>query len=127
MQTEFRALLTGSAEVTALVPAARINWKEHPQDAPFPAIILHLIGNAPGLTQQGPTSLWSGRVQVDCLALDYATAAQIGAAVTRLLNGYRGGGFRGVFLASTRDDQDTGASDRPFLISTDFMTHWRET
>lgn len=125
MQREFRALLTGSAAVAALVSAQAIAWGAPMQGTRLPAVALHLIDDADGMTMQGPDGLWQGRVQVDVYALSYGDTRTIADAVIAALHGFRGGGFRGIFLAQQRDRYETGASDRPFRISIDFMTHWR--
>lgn len=125
MQQDFRALLTGSAEVAALAPAQAIAWGAPMQGTRPPAIALHLIDNADGMTMQGPNGLWQGRVQVDVYALSYGETRAVADAVIAALHGFRGGGFRGIFLAQQRDHHETGAVDRPFRISIDFMTHWR--
>ncbi|WP_406735891.1 hypothetical protein [Thioclava sp. GXIMD4215] len=123
METEFRALV--AATVAHILPLSHIAWGVLPDNTAPPAISLHQIDNADGLTQQGPDGLWRGRVQVDCLALEYAEAAAMKDALIAGLNGYRGGGFRLIRLDRYRDDQDKGAVDRPFLISLDFLTSWR--
>lgn len=129
-ESEFRALLTGSAAVTALVPSGRINWSENPQGAAAPYIVLHLIGNAEGLHLKGGTGLFEGRVQVDCYARTPSEAIAVGAAVGDLLQAYSAAGFRLIRLSSTRGPRrDGGATDpdRTFCRSHDFITHWRAT
>lgn len=121
MQEELRSLLT------TVISAERIAWGRFTQDTPLPAVLLHLIGNADGMTMQGPDGLWRGRVQVDCYALTYGEAAVLARAVITLLRGYRGGGFRGIILTGQRDDNETVANDRPCCISMDFKTNWRES
>lgn len=127
MEEEFRALLQGSAALTAIVPPGNINWGEVPQGTRPPAIALHLIDNADGLTQQGPDGLWRGRVQVDVYGLTFGDATQAAQAVRDTLHGYRGGGFRLIFLSQQRSNQDQQAVDRPYWISMDFITNWRKT
>lgn len=81
MEEAFRALLTGSAAVTALVPAGRINWGEHLRGADGPYIVLTMISDIEGLTMQGPDGLADGRVQVDCYANTPAITLALGRAV----------------------------------------------
>lgn len=121
MKKELRSLLT------SVISAERIAWGRFPQDTPLPAVLLHLIDDADGMTMQGPDGLWRGRVQVDCYALAYDEADALARAVIAQLRGYRGGGFRGIILKGQRDDNETGASDRPYCISIDFQTNWRES
>lgn len=127
MEEEFRAVLQGSAALTAIVAPEQINWGEVPQDARPPAIVLHLIDNADGLTQQGPDGLWQGRVQVDVYDLTFGGATLAARAVQEVLHGYRGGGFRLIRLSQQRSNKDQQAVDRPYWISMDFITNWRNS
>ena len=127
MEIAFRALLTGSAAVTALAPASQINFGTHPQGKPFPAIVLNLVSDAGGHTLTGVDGLSNGRVQVDCYADDYGAAKTLSHAVRAVLDAYSGGGFSGIFHTATRDGREGGTNeaDRPFRVSLDFLTHWR--
>lgn len=127
MEEALRSLLLASSGVTALAPAARINWGTHPQGTALPGVVLNVISDAEGYTMAGRDGLSQGRVQVDCYATTYSQAKQLSRAVRAALSGYRGGGFEGVFHSGTRDSRDGGANeaDRPFRVSLDFNTHWR--
>ena len=128
MEEQLRAILLASSGVTALAPAARINWGAHPQGAALPALVLNVISDAEEYTMTGPDGLSQGRVQVDAYADTYAQAKQLSRAVLAALSGYRGGGFQGVFHVGTRDSREGGSNeaDRPFRVSLDFTTHWRQ-
>lgn len=119
MQAALRTLLG------TVIGEEKIAWGRLAQEAALPALLLHLIGQAEGMTQQGPDGLCRARVQIDCYAHSYEEADALARAVIARLHGYRGGGFRGIFLADRRDDDDPGASDRPFRVSMDFKTNWR--
>lgn len=125
METGFRALLTSSAEVSALAPADRIVWGMLGQGKALPAAVLNAVSNNQGMTQQGPDGLWQGRVQVDCYGLTYAAAKELADAVIKILNGYRDANFRLIVFDARRDHNETGATDRPHRISLDFLTNWR--
>lgn len=126
MEEDFRAILTASAAVTALVPADRIDWGLVGQGKPLPYVRLSVISNRQGHTQQGPDGLWQGRVQVDVIASSYGEASTIATAITAQLDFYRGGRFRGIFLDFRRPDEtQTAATDRPQRIILDFLTNWR--
>ena len=129
MEQQFRALLTGAGAVTAIAPAARINWGAHPQGAALPAIVLNMVDDAVSYTLADRTTLSQGRVQVDCYATSYAGAFGLAAAVLGVLSGHRGGQFQGVFHAGTRDSREGGTNeaDRPYRRSLDFLTYWRTT
>ena len=124
MENAFRALLTSSAAVTAHVPATRINFGTHPQGAQFPGIVLNTIDDAEGMTFTGPDGLSQARVQVDCYGATYAEAKSLARTVRGDLNGFSGGQFQGVFLALSRDYHETGAADRPYRVSMDFLVKW---
>lgn len=128
MQSAFRAILQGAPTVTAFC-GERIDWVERVQGDPYPAILMHLIGDAAGHTLKGSDGLSNGRVQVDCYAEDYADAADLAKAVGLVLDGYRQDGFRGIFLDARRDNSERGANeaDRPFRVTLDFLTHWRSS
>jgi len=125
MEEQFRSLLTGSAAVTAIVPASRISWGVIAQGKPLPAIALNVISNQDGLTYKGPDGLWQGRVQVDCYGTDYGTTLALGETIIALLSGYKGGRFLGIFLDGRRDNYDPAAINRPHRVSLDFATKWR--
>lgn len=124
MEEDFKALLTGSASVTALVPASQINWGE---SSGYPRIVMNVITNTEGLTHQGPDGLETSLVQVDCYALDFSAAKRVSRLVKATLNGFRGGRMRGVFFQNARDSREGGSNEaeRPFRVSLDFTTHWR--
>jgi len=129
METEIRALLTGSAAITDLVPASRINFGTHPQGAGYPAIVLNVIGGAEGLMMNGTNNLTEGRLQVDCYGVTYASPKQVSGAVKALLHGYRAAGFRIIQHITTRDSREGGSNeaDRPYRCSLDFSFAWRQT
>jgi hypothetical protein len=127
MEEAFRAVLLATSGVTALAPAARINWGVHPQGAALPGVVLNTISDAEGLLMNGPTGLFEGRVQVDCYAASYSQAKALARVIRTRLHGYRGDGFQLVTHVSSRDSREGGANeaDRPFRVSMDFTTAWR--
>lgn len=127
MRAAFRALLTAHGPLTALVPAARINFGAQPQGAEVPYATLHLIGGEAGLTMQGPDGLVQGRVQVDCYGATALDAANVADAIVARLNGYRDEGFRLVTHVATRDSREGGSNEaeRLFRVSLDFIFAWR--
>lgn len=125
MELEFRALLIASAAVAAFVPRDRIEWGLVSQGKALPALSLTLVSNLSDLTQQGPTDLWRGRVQVDCYGAVYASARAAADAVIGTLHGFRGGGFSLIRLDAQRAQIEQSSVDRPERISLDFITAWR--
>lgn len=124
MEEAFRALLVAALPS---IGATRINWGAHPQGLARPALVVNVVSGADGMTMQGPDGLLMARVQVDCYADSYTAAKTVSRTVIAALNGHRGGGFRGVFHASTRDGREGGSNeaDRPYRVSLDFMVNWR--
>jgi hypothetical protein len=129
MEEAIRALLTGSAAVTALVPAAGINWDSAPQGAGLPQIVLRVVSGVDGAHMQGANRMPQYRVQVDCYAKTPASARQVSKAVKGRLHFYRGGNLLGVFHAGTRSGREGGSNEaeRPFFVGMDFTLTWRET
>lgn len=127
MEEALKALLAATAGVTAIAPAARINWGARAQGLALPAVVLNVISDAEEYTLQSRDGLSRGRVQVDCYGETYAQSKQLSRAVRAVLSGYRGGNFRLVEHVATRDSREGGANeaDRPFRVSLDFLTHWR--
>lgn len=127
METALRAILLASSGVTALAPAARINWGAHPQGAGYPALVLNVISDAEGLVMNGPNGLFEGRVQIDAYADSYPEAKDLSRAVIAVLHGLRNTNFRLVTHVASRDSRETGTNEagRPFRVSMDFTTAWR--
>lgn len=128
MEAALRALLASSAAVTAHADATRINWGAHPQGAGGPYLVMFVIDGSEGLHMQGPDGLWQGRVQIDAYAATIDAAHQLSVAVTRLLHGYRGGGFRLIRHGATRHhgrESGTNEAERLFRIGMDFFISWR--
>ncbi|SOC11448.1 uncharacterized protein DUF3168 [Rhodobacter sp. JA431] len=125
MENDFLALLRGDAALADLVPAGRINWGLSVDGQPLPSIMLTLIGNDNVVTQQGPTNLWQGRVQVDVFGLNYGEARGVAGAVIDLLQCYRGGAFRLIKLDGQRSGLEQASVNLPERITLDFLTSWR--
>ena len=127
MEEALKALLAATAGVTALAPAARINWGARAQGAALPALVLNVISDVEEYTLQAGDGLFRARVQADCYAVTTLQAKQLSRAVRAVLSGYRGGNFRLVEHVATRDSREGGANeaDRPFRVSLDFLIHWR--
>lgn len=128
MEEALKAALLASSGVTALC-GDRIDFGGNAQGAAYPRMVLWTIGDAEGMTLDGPDGLSVGRVQVDCYGLTYGDAKRLSRAVRATLDGYSGNGFQGVFLAGTRDTREGGANEaeRPFRTSLDFITNFNQT
>lgn len=126
MEEDLRALLLADAAVAASV-GSRVFWVSRQQGSALPALVLNVISGAEGRTMQGPDSVWTGRVQVDCYGASVTDAKVLARAAVAALNGYRQDRFRGVFHEATRDGREGGSNeaDRPFRVSVDFMVNWR--
>lgn len=130
MEEDFTALLRGASAVTDLVAAASINWGSHPQTRDWPGIVLNTIINAEGLTLEGGDGLFQGRVQVDCYAATMTQAKAMSRAIVARLHGHADSKFSLIQHVGTRDGREGGSqsnvADRPFRVSLDFLTFWRE-
>jgi hypothetical protein len=127
MEEALRALLAASSGVTAHVTAGRINWGAHRQGAGGPYIVLTVISGNEGLTMQGPDGLTAFRVQADVYAATYGAAKAAARAVIARLHGYRGGQFRLIEHADSRDSREGGTNEaeRPHRVGLDFIVNWR--
>lgn len=127
MEKEFRAILMGSASVSAIV-GDRIHFRRHPQGQPLPAVILNVASETGSHHMQGANSLREARVQVDLWADTYGEAKALHRAVKQEIDGYRGGNFQGVFFSVARDMDEGGTNEaaRPFRVSADYETQWSE-
>lgn len=128
MEGDFLALLRADANVTALA-GNRINFGEHPQGEPHPAIVLQTISSETDMHMNGSGGLETARVQVDCIADTYRDAKYLARAVNDAIHFYRGGGFFLINQIAARDSRETGSNEaeRLFRTSLDFNTAWRPT
>jgi hypothetical protein len=126
MEEQLRAILLAASSVTDIV-GNRINWGSIPQGQNYPGVAMHVIDEISESTITGPDGLLQGRVQIDCYALTYAQSKVLARAIIATLDGFRGGIFSGIFLASARDSRESGTNeaDRPFRVSLDFATNRR--
>lgn len=126
LQTDLRDVLLNDAGVAAIC-ATRVDWGARPQGRVLPAVVLMQVSGTDGLDLDGPDGLSRVRVQADCYGVTYGAAAGLADAVRAALNGYRGGGFRLIEHAATRDMREGGSNepDRPFRVMLDFLCHWR--
>ena len=124
------ARLLETPAVTALV-GSRISPGRRPQAGPLPDIVLHIISGAPVYTDQGEAGLQENRIQIDCWALTYIAAKQVGEAVKSALSAYVGtaGGvtFQFVLLSAERDFNEPGSNVAEYFFRTslDFIV-WSE-
>lgn len=121
MEEDLRALLRASTAVTSITP--RIEWGSVAQGAQYPLVVLNTISGSGSHTLDGPDSLFSGRVQVDCYATTMGGAVNLGRAVLGVLDGHADGEFQGIFHNTTRSTREGGTDEasRPYRVSMDFM------
>lgn len=106
MEAALRALLTGYAPLTALVPGARIVWNHLPQATTRPAIVLFRVAGTPGITMQGSDGLTGATVQIDVQALTVTSMWAVRDALVARLHGHRDATFRGIFQQSERQTSE---------------------
>ena len=113
MEEAFRALLTGHAALTAIVPASRINFAKHPQGADLPYIVLYVISDGAYDYSLDGAGLRDARIQVDAYAITYAQAKAIQRVLTTLLDAYGGGSFQMIALLVSSDRTEDATVDSP--------------
>lgn len=125
MEESLVALLLNAAGVTALVPAAHIEWGRSSQGTAVPYIVLQRISGLPDYHMQGASGYVASRVQVDVYSDKYTATKKAARAVIAALSGYRGGIFQGIFIDSERDLPAVGAGEvtNLFRTSIDIMIH----
>lgn len=122
MEEHIRAFLLSQTAVTDIA-GNKVNFGEHPQGLPLPAIVLNTISDAQGMTLSGPDGLGDAVLQVDCYALDYRAAKLLARAVRAALTGYSSTVVQGTIEIGLRDGYlgDTQDGERPFRVSADFQ------
>lgn len=118
------ALLTGSSAVQSIV-ADRVFWGIAPQGQPLPYVVMNIISATDNPHMQGAGGFWQYRVQIDSYAEDRPTARTLSRAVRGELNGTRNGEIRLILFDAERETYESGAADRPFGFSQDFIITWR--
>ena len=85
LETALRKRLLDNTAVTSLVGTWKnlpcIFWSVRPESSPFPAIVLTLVSDDRSQNFEGFNGFHSSRVQIDCYASDYVTAANMREAV----------------------------------------------
>lgn len=119
MEEALLALLTGSAGVTALVPAGRIVWASRVGPT-LPAIVLWTVSARPDYAMAGANGLVVALVQIDCWGSTYAQAKSTARAVKAALSGHRDGVFQGLFVEGERDSFEAGDGAPPDAAPTGF-------
>lgn len=130
MEIELRDMVVAA---TGLTPA-RVNWGEDPNGGYGTYVVLHLIGETGTHTMQGPDSLKTSRVQIDCYGATWSSVRALARQIDQALDGYRGGVFRAIFADGMRLprqggagslDSGSNAGEAVYRASMDFITHWR--
>lgn len=98
--------LKESGTVTNIV-GTKIYPQLAPQNAALPYVTYQRIDTPRLRSLDGPVGLASPRVQIDCWSARYKEAKQLGEAIRKMLDGFKGsyGGevVQGVFLEDERD------------------------
>lgn len=113
MEEALRALLTGHAAVTALVPASRINFGKHPQGLPLPGVVINVVANGSADYSLDGPGLFDARVQIDAYGETYAQVKAVERAIRARLEGYRGGVFQMIGLLVASDRAEEVATNSP--------------
>jgi hypothetical protein len=116
--------LTGNSEVAALV-GTRVYPLHLPQAPTYPAIAYSRISTVEAHTHDRAGGLSESRLQVDCLAANYAGARALAGAVRGALDGWvdRDNNIMACLLENEFDLYDD--LTETFRVIIDFMLKWR--
>lgn len=102
-----------------------VHWGARPEGESLPGLVLNVISDQSGHTQEGPDGLSMSRVQVDVYATSFPEAKSAARAIRRALDGYGAGDIQGIFRLSERDSSTEGkGGKRTFRCSQDFEIAW---
>ena len=127
MEEALIARMLATAGITDLV-GQRVTPKRRTQGGDLPAVVLHRIDGGPDYPIHGGASgLIESRVQVDCWAESWLSAATVARAVMAALSGATftqdGVRFDAIFVVAQRDDTDDENGTPLFRFSLDLMVH----
>lgn len=124
MEEALVAHLLASAGLSSLVDD-RVHLGKRPQGFGLPAVVLHRISGAEGVTLDGPDGLGEARIQVDCWAGGWLAAKEVARAVKAAVSGLNATvgdtKFQGVFVISERDDFDHAPPEQLHRSSLDLQ------
>ncbi len=128
MEVQLTTLLQSAVGLTAHVPAANMHWVRAPQGTKPSYLVIQMISGDPDYDMRGPTGYVAHRLQIDIYSLSYTAVKNARDALVKLLSGYRGGVFQGIFIDSERDlpAMDAGEVSALFRKSIDFIVHHLE-
>lgn len=119
METLFRAMIQ---EIPGAPP---VEWGVRPQGQPYPGIVLNLVSDVSGHTQQGSDGLSASRIQVDAYAETFREAKAISRAIRARLDGASQGVIQGIFRVGGRDStHDVDGKSVIYRSSQDFRVAW---
>lgn len=95
MEEHLQALLVGGVSF-------KVAWGTLGSESSLPRAVLYRVSGVRDMRMSGK-GLMQGRVQVDCYGATYAQAIGASRDVRGILEGYRGGPVRGMFLQAVRD------------------------
>jgi hypothetical protein len=125
MEEALTARLLASASIAAIA-ATRINWGVRPQGETLAGLTLVRASPGRAPTYKGDAALKGPRVQIDCWAPDFQTAADLARAVidTLLPPAVQGAiSFQAAFLVGERGPtvEDVGGGKQVHRVSLDFF------
>lgn len=124
--------LRANADVSPLV-GDRIHQNNVPEHSALPYVWFRRSGEFEPLTLDGAGGLISTAIDVECIAGDLSTAADLSLAVRRALHGARGsfgaGSVSAVFVDDVSDDYEPRGigSDDGISFSAMSLTVWHTT
>lgn len=121
-----RYIVTNDADCVALI-GTRIFAGIIPQNTPYPAALITIVGNLPNPTKSGTSDIDNVQVQIDAYGYDYDVVARIDEAIRNAIDGYRGDvtlgsdtiAVDGIRYEQTRQTYDS--SDDLWRFSSDYV------
>lgn len=123
MEEDVRALLKTAPSLSAL--GGRIDWDIRAVGRPLPAAVLTLVADATGIAYDGPDTLEITSVQLDIWAKTAEEVILLRRAVGAVVNGYKSGNIRGIFLDGVRSATDDSGAETVYGRSLDLRVCYR--
>ena len=119
MEAGLRQLVTASQAVSTLI-GARMYPLILPDQAAFPAVTYQVVSSMEEQTLDGPTGIFTARVQVDAWSASYGETKAVAAAIRTLLDGFDGALPDGTVVANMwlADSPADSFSPEPRLFRT---------
>ena len=123
VSANLRDALRAAPAINAIVDQ-RVYRDERPQGSPLAAIVILLVSDPRPLTFNGPQSVRSARLQIDCLADSRGAADALGEVVIGLVDGRALSAvdtFESARVLNVRNDRSRDTQATTFRTAIDLM------